>query len=272
MNNNYLEIKIDHVSNEVAEIIIAQLSDLGFSGFEESENMLLAFIDETAFNENEVAEIFTSKQLNFSKKVLAQRNWNDEWEKNFDPVTVDDFVTIRAHFHETAKNVAHEIIITPKMSFGTGHHATTYLMMQQMRTLNFEDKSVVDFGTGTGVLAILAEKLGASAIQAIDNDDWSIANAQENIERNSCKRISVRLSGMLEFNKKFDLILANINKNVILEHFKVLANSIVQNGQLLLSGLLQEDEADILFAASALHLKHKETIARQKWICIHFTN
>ncbi len=131
-------------------------------------------------------DLTSSLQLSFSKTIIEETNWNQVWESNFDPVIVDDFVAVRAHFHEPIKNVQHEIVITPKMSFGTGHHATTYMMMQQMRELDFAGKNVFDFGTGTGVLAILAEKLGAQKVIAIDNDDWSIENADENVKRNNC--------------------------------------------------------------------------------------
>ncbi|HRI20621.1 MAG TPA: 50S ribosomal protein L11 methyltransferase [Panacibacter sp.] len=272
MNSNYIEIKIENVSAEISEILVAQLSEIGFDGFEESENSLSAFIAEAGFKKAEVNEIIAAHQLTFIANTIVQKNWNEEWEKNFDPVIVDDFVTIRAHFHEQAKGVEHEIIITPKMSFGTGHHATTYMMMQHMRKLDFKNKTVFDFGTGTGVLAILAEKLGAVYILAIDNDEWSINNAQENIERNGCENIELQLCNTPELSRQFNLILANINKNVILEHFKILAESISANGHLLVSGLLQEDEADILLIASALQLKHMVTFGREKWISMYFVN
>ena len=272
MKSNYVHVTVEYVSVEQAEMLIAQLNELGFDGFEESENSLSAFIDETAFNEDDVNEIFTAQQLTFSKQVLEQKNWNEEWEKNFEPVTVDDFVTVRAGFHAPAKNVEHEIIITPKMSFGTGHHATTYMMMQQMRKLDFRNKSVFDFGTGTGILAILAEKLGAANVTAVDNDEWSISNAAENIAGNNCMNIQLQLCGSPVLLQQFDVILANINKNVILQFISVLEQGLAKNGHLLVSGLLAEDENDILLAASGLGLKHVVTISRDKWICIHFCN
>lgn len=272
MKSNYVQLTIDKVSAEQSEILIAQLSELGFDGFEESENSLAAFIDDAAFNQDDVNEIFAIHNLTFSKSVLEQKNWNEEWEKNFEPVMVDDFALIRAAFHEPAKNVEHEIIITPKMSFGTGHHATTYLMIQQMRGLNFKNKSVFDFGTGTGILAILAEKLGALSITAVDNDEWSINNAEENIAENNCKNIQLQLCEAPVLVKQFDVVLANINKNVILQFISVLETGLAINGHLLVSGLLAQDENDILFAASGLGLKHIVTVSRDKWICIHFCN
>ena len=244
--SNYTEIKIENISEEQSEILIAQLDEIGFNGFEEGENFLTAFIDEQNFDEDALQQIISAHHLSYQKNFIQQKNWNEEWEKNFDPVIVDDFVAVRAEFHQPIKNIEHEIIITPKMSFGTGHHATTYMMIQQMGTIDFNNKIVFDFGTGTGILAILAEKLGAKNIIAIDNDEWSINNAKENSERNNCKRIQLFLVSELPSTEKFDIVLANINKNVILQHVKELTNLLAQSGQLLMSGLLIEDETEIL--------------------------
>lgn len=269
--NNYIEIKIENISEEQSEMLIAQLNELDFNGFEEGENSLTAFIEEEKFDEEKLKQIISTHSLSYEKKFIQQKNWNEEWEKNFEPAIVDDFVAIRAEFHQPIKNVEHEIIITPKMSFGTGHHATTYTMIQQMRNIDFNNKTVFDFGTGTGILAILAEKLGAKNIIAIDNDEWSINNAKENVERNNCMCIQLFLSSILSSKEKFDVVLANINKNVILDNFKNLKNLLSQNGQLLVSGLLVEDEADIIAAAVKNKLKHTTRIGSNKWISIKFT-
>jgi ribosomal protein L11 methyltransferase len=156
------------------------------------------------------------------------------------------------------------------MSFGTGHHATTYMMIEQMRNIVFKNKTVFDFGTGTGILAILAEKLGAKSILAIDNDEWSINNAKENIEENNCRKIELVLTANLPQNK-FDIVLANINKNIILQYLKEIKDLLPANGQLLVSGLLSEDENDILNSALKFNLKHVNTSRRVKWISIKFT-
>ena len=169
MNNNYLQLQVNDIHAEQAEILIAQLSEVGFSGFEETADSLSAFINEAAFVEPVVAAIFESLKLEYAKTIIAETNWNESWEKNFDPVIVGDFAAVRAHFHAAIETVQHEIVITPKMSFGTGHHATTFMMMQRMKEVNFKNKTIFDFGTGTGILAILAEKLGAAKILAIDN-------------------------------------------------------------------------------------------------------
>jgi ribosomal protein L11 methyltransferase len=268
--NNYIEIKIENISAEQSEILIAQLDEIGFNGFEEGENFLTAFIEEKKFDEDELKQITLSHHLSFKKNFIEQKNWNEEWEKNFEPVIVDDFVGIRAEFHQSIKNVEYEIVITPKMSFGTGHHATTYMMIQQMRSVDFNNKTVFDFGTGTGILAILAEKLGAKNILAIDNDDRSIGNAHENIERNNCRNIQLLLRSRPTLSEKFDVVLANINKNVILEYFPTLINLLSENGQLFVSGLLVEDESDVLSAAVKGGLKLVNSICRDKWISIKF--
>ena len=268
--NNYIQINIEINNPQQSEMLIAQLSQSGFDGFEENENLLSAYIKEDAFNEADLREIIDQHQLKFSRSLIAQKNWNEEWEKNFEPVTIDDFVTIRAGFHPPSVNVEHEIVITPKMSFGTGHHATTFMMMQQMRSINFKDKLVFDFGTGTGILSILAEKLGATKVVAIDNDEWSINNAIENVETNHCKKILLNLSNKPIQKQQFDIVLANINKNVILQYLQVLKDALLPNGHLLVSGLLFNDEADILFTANKLQLKHIITTVRDKWILMWF--
>ncbi|MGZ8550441.1 MAG: 50S ribosomal protein L11 methyltransferase, partial [Chitinophagaceae bacterium] len=153
--NSYIQIEYQNISQEQSDLLIAQLSEIGFDGFEEEENKLKAFIDSNNFDETLLQDISTPLHVDFSKTVIEETNWNKVWESNFDPVIVDDFVAVRADFHEPIKDVELEIIITPKMSFGTGHHATTYMMLQQMIEEDFKDKIVFDFGTGTGVLAIL---------------------------------------------------------------------------------------------------------------------
>lgn len=234
---------------EKREILIAQLESIGFEGFEERENELIAYISliETDLHifENKVKEIFKFDSLS----IINEKNWNEVWESEFQPVTIKDlegnpFVYLRADFHEPNVNTPIELIITPRMSFGTGHHATTSLMISSMKELDFKGKTVMDFGTGTGVLAILAEKLGASSIYAIDNDEWSINNAADNIMENHSKPGVIELEKADEYpsNRKFDIILANINLNVILENLGRLCSSLIPGGTILLSGLLEKDE------------------------------
>jgi ribosomal protein L11 methyltransferase len=267
---NFIQIQIRNLSSQQSEILVAQLSEIGFDGFEEGENFLNAYIEDKKLDKDELQKIISSHQLSFKKKIIEQKNWNEEWEKNFEPVIVEDFVAVRAEFHQPIRNVQHEIIITPKMSFGTGHHATTYMMMQAMRNLNFKNKAVLDFGTGTGILAILAEKLGASSIIAIDNDEWSINNAKENIEKNQCKNIQLFLSNAPNSSRKFDIILANINKNVIITHFTFLSRILNKNGRLLVSGILHEDEPEMIDLSYKIGLKPIQTLRRNQWSSIEF--
>lgn len=241
------------------------MSDLGADGFEQTDDYLLAYFNEYTFKSYEVNQLL--KDHSFTLNTIKEQNWNEVWESNFQPVVVNAFCAIRAEFHEPITGVEHEIIITPKMSFGTGHHATTYMMIEQMRDIDFKSKSVFDFGTGTGILAILAEKLGAPSITAIDVDDWSIANAKENLERNECSRVSVSLSSQLP-QSKFDIILANINRNVILSYLPQLSDDLNKKSYLLLSGLLATDGEDIIKACSELGLKLLRQTERNNWISL----
>ncbi|MDE1193174.1 MAG: 50S ribosomal protein L11 methyltransferase [Arachidicoccus sp.] len=268
MIKHYIELFIDNISPETSGIIIAILNDEGFDGFEQTEFGLIAFIDAANFNQNKISKLAEEFSFSFRTEKVEEQNWNALWESNFEPVVVDDFVTVRANFHQIKKNTQHEIIITPKMSFGTGHHATTFMMMQQMRSLNFSGKKVYDFGTGTGVLAILAEELGATDILAVDNDDWSISNAQENIVANNALNIKIEKAESAAAGKDFDIVLANINKNVIIENADKLYTILNKNGQLLLSGLLKEDEKEITKIFSRLDLLPVNTLYNKQWICM----
>lgn len=263
---NSIQISIEG-NEEQQEILISQLSDFGADGFEQTDNYLIAYFNENVFKSYEVNELL--KEHVYTTKTIEEKNWNEEWEHNFQPVVVEDFCAIRAEFHEPIKKVEHEIIITPKMSFGTGHHATTYMMIEQMKDIDFNSKTVFDFGTGTGILSILAEKLGALKIEAIDVDDWSITNARENIERNNCTKISVNLSSQIP-EKSYDIILANINRNVILNYLPQLCNNLNHNCHLLLSGLLTSDEKGIVEACTKQNLRFVKRIERNKWISLLF--
>ena len=268
MMQNHVQYIFNLLTATEQEILMAELIEIGFDGFEEKENELIAYILQSLLNEDALNEILKKHPAAFSKKVIEEKNWNAEWESNFQPVVIDDKITIRAHFHQPIKNIKHDIIITPKMSFGTGHHATTYMMVEQLLQLNINNKTVFDFGTGTGVLAILSEKLGAKYITAIDNDEWSINNATENIQQNNCTKIELSLSAHLPSTEKFDIVLANINKNIITGNFKSLVNIMKPKAALVLSGLLETDDEDILNLASHNNLIHIETKRRDKWILL----
>jgi len=263
-----IQIDIQVTDEAVRETLIALLAEIGFDGFEELPNLLKAFIAEADFNNELLKEVLGNH--NYTKSTIEKQNWNLLWESNFEPVQVADFVGIRASFHPPFEGVTHEIIITPKMSFGTGHHATTYLVMEAMRALDFKGKSVYDFGSGTGILAILAEKLGAENILAVDNDDWCIENSIENIVINQCQRITIEKVSSAESNTQYELILANINKHIIIENITYLEQALAKGGTILLSGLLVEDQSDILKLGQDLGWKHQLTTQRNGWIMLQF--
>jgi ribosomal protein L11 methyltransferase len=259
-----IQISIE-ATEEQQEVLVSQLTEFGAEGFEQTEQQLIAYFSALHFNSyavNAALENYT-----FHTLMLEEQNWNAIWESNFQPVKVGDFCTVRADFHNPIPGTQHEIVITPKMSFGTGHHATTYMMIEQMETIDFENKQVFDFGTGTGILAILAEKLGAANIIAIDVDEWSITNAKENFERNSCLRIGVTQSSIIP-PQQFDIILANINRNVILHYLPQLKKALTPGGYILLSGLLTTDEEAVVSAASGLELILCTRNERNNWLSI----
>src|SRR4030095_4141134 len=254
---DYVKITFTDLQPEQKEILIAQLADAGYEGFEEKDTSLDAFINSKCFDKVILNEISFKYQTPYTKEKIAETNWNQVWESNFEPVIVNDYVAIRADFHKPITNTQFEIVITPKMSFGTGHHATTHMMIELMKELNFNGRSVLDFGTGTGILAILGEKSNAKNILAIDNDAWSIANAEENFKKNNCNKIILRKASDAFSEMKFDIILANINKNVIVKNLALLNGQLNKGGQILLSGLLEVDKDEILSVVTELNLKLK---------------
>ncbi|WP_176112911.1 50S ribosomal protein L11 methyltransferase [Sediminibacterium ginsengisoli] len=270
MNNHY-QVTVTTENTDLREIIIALLADAGFDGFEETESELKAYIPAELYDAAILEALLQPHQLAFTAELVEKQNWNAVWESNFEPVTINDFAGIRAHFHPPfGDTVQYEIVITPKMSFGTGHHATTHMVMQLMRDIDFSGKQVFDFGTGTGILAILAEKLGAGEVLATDNDDWCIENATENSMINNCGRITIKKVTDGKESGPFDIIIANINKNIILDNIAYLAAAVQPGGTVLLSGLLEQDEADILEAAGKHQWQHQITISRNGWIACSF--
>ncbi len=267
-----IEITIQVADTSIQEALVAELSVIGFDGFEELDEVLKAYIPEEQIDWNAVDLILNQYSLTYSKSIIEKQNWNALWESNFDPIQVGDFVGVRAGFHPQIPGVKHEIIITPKMSFGTGHHGTTYSVMQLMESIDFQGKSVFDFGTGTGILAILAEKLGASEILAVDNDPWCIENASENSSVNHCNNIDIQLFDTAYTNQQYDIVIANINKNIILDNLALLGKAVKPGGDVLLSGLLVMDESDILTACKTLGWVHQRTLTKEGWIALHLKN
>jgi ribosomal protein L11 methyltransferase len=300
MTKEYIQIAFDFNNQDQFELLVAQLANLGFDGFNEEElatginngvgmssvlgttaglgagaghckTFILRSDYEAQELDTELEIIFKQHHLKYSKSVIKEENWNAIWESNFEPVRVDDFVGIRAHFHpQFEPEVQYEIHITPKMSFGTGHHGTTYTVMQMMSEMNFKDKTVYDFGTGTGILAILAEKLGAVNILAVDNDEWCIENALENIQNNNSKTITIEKVESAAQNEHFDIILANVNRHIIEANMLALTAASKKAGQLVLSGLLIEDQSDMISLAAENGWNFISQKQRNGWICLLF--
>ncbi|MEN8966582.1 MAG: 50S ribosomal protein L11 methyltransferase [Polaribacter sp.] len=277
MDNIYIEYNFTVSPKEpTSEILIAELGNVGFESFVENEIGVTAYIQKEAYKENILEDIYILNSEEFSikytKNEVAQTNWNAEWEKNFTPIKVDDLVSIRAPFHENP-NLKYEIVIEPKMSFGTGHHETTHMMVQHLLQLDLENKKVLDMGCGTGILAIFAEMKGAKPIDAIDIDNWSYENSIENVSRNNCKNISVyEGDSSLLINKKYDVIIANINRNILLMDMKVYTNCLKENGILLLSGFYQEDIPIIDAEVSKYNLNLDTYIERNNWVALKYNN
>lgn len=258
------------------EVLVALLSEIDFESFQEIDSKLMAYIQKDLFRKEALDEIlndlknrpdFTlSSQINF----IEQQNWNAVWESQFEPVFVDDHLQILAPFHDSKEFKGKTIIIEPKMSFGTGHHQTTFLMCKEMFELDFENAKVLDMGSGTGILAILAEKLGASEIHAFDIEPWSVENCEDNSIKNQCVRIKNFLGDIDKVDGSFDYILANINKNVLKNHMKQYAEMLRASGTLLLSGFFQSDTEELKDFASNntltfIHMKEKEGWAMLKF-------
>lgn len=264
----YWKLAIQITSEIDREEAMAALLHMDWESFEEEEQFLLAYIPDENFSRSEVELYLKGKAWQFTLEQIAQQNWNAVWESNFAPVIVDDFVGIRAHFHAPIENVVHELHITPKMSFGTGHHATTHMMIQLMRPYDWQGKKVFDFGTGTGVLAILSEKLGAKDVLATDCDSWCMENAAENAAANNCNVIRLQLLDHAGVEGKFDFILANINRHILLENMKVLSEKLASDGRLFISGFLPEDISVLEEAYSKVGLCEDQVVYRDKWAAI----
>lgn len=270
--NNYLEFnfKIEPLQ-PWNEILMAELIEIGFDSFTEEHDGILAYIQKDLFKEEDLKALHLLQnpdiKISYTFHEMPNINWNEEWEKNFSPINIEGKVSIRAEFHEN-QNLPHEIIIQPKMSFGTGHHATTYLMIQQMLDLDFQNKSVLDMGCGTSVLAIFAKQQGAGKTVAIDIDEWSVENSKENAARNN---VDLEISQGTAENlgaENFDIILANINRNILISDIPTYVSVLNEGGKLLLSGLCFFDVDDILEVCTAQKLTLKKKLQREEWVSL----
>ena len=272
----YTELKCILPEEKVAfaELIMAQLGELGFESFEETDDGLLAYIPTTAFDPamlNDPLLWPEGVEVEYTWQAIPEQNWNAVWEENFEPVTIAGRCHIRAPFHPALPGIEYEIIIEPKMSFGTAHHETTALMIEYLLEENLGGLSILDMGCGTGVLAILALMRGAAAVTAIDNDEWAYRNSLENVEKNKSGSINVYLGDAALLNgKKFDFIIANINRNILLNDMEAYCNSLNKGGTLLMSGFYFEDLPVIKNSAISLGLNYKGHKERNKWVAACF--
>ena len=258
------------------EILIAELGYSGFESFVETEEGVVAYIQKDEWYETilEEIQILRSSEFKISYEIeeIEQTNWNAEWEKNFNPIVVDGICTVRAPFHQRS-GTKYDLIIEPKMSFGTGHHETTHMMIQHLLKGDLDGKIVLDMGCGTGVLAILAEKLGAIHIDAIDIDNWCYLNSLENVERNDCKHISVYEGDVaLLDGRNYDVIIANINRNILLQDISKYSECLNPHGVLYLSGFYEDDIPLIENECNRYMLKLNETLKRGQWVSLKFIN
>ncbi len=273
MEYTEFDIRLNEV-NPYADILVARLNEIEFESYSEVEGGIRAYVQTQLLDTDAAKEILSEisklTKVSFTINKVEQRNWNAEWESNYSPVVINDSCVIRAHFHNNFPALKYEIIITPKMSFGTGHHQTTLLMVNEMFNLDLKEKFILDMGSGTGVLAILASKLGARHLIAIDSDEWAFKNAKENSQLNNISNINFIHGDINDIgDTKFDVVLANISRNVILNDIEIYVDQMKDDGEILLSGFLKEDIPLILEKTGQLGLELVVVKNKDKWQMLH---
>ena len=272
---NYIEYDFTVSPTEMgAEILMAELAEVGFDSFVDTPTGIKAYIPKDSWNEQILQDIYllSNPEFTISYQIteIEQVNWNEEWEKNFSPIVVEDLCTVRANFHPVP-NTRYDIVITPKMSFGTGHHETTYMMLQQLLPLSLEGTKVLDMGCGTGILAIMAALRGARDITAIDIDPWCVENATENVQHNNCSFITIKEGDVsLITGEQYNLILANINRNILLSDIPAYTQALLPQGLLLVSGFYVEDLPAIKEKCQEVGLTYLSHIERNRWVSAKF--
>jgi ribosomal protein L11 methyltransferase len=270
---DYLELDIN-VDADFGEILMAELAEIGFDSFIETADGITAYVLSDLFDDRKtkmVIEQYAEKTaIHYNFRKIPKENWNQSWESNFSPIEVNQTIYVRATFHDSApETYKHEIIITPKMSFGTGHHETTSQVMQLQLEIDHQGKKVLDVGTGTGILAILASKLGATQIHAFDIDDWSVENTLENIELNNTSNISVVKGTIADQEiKPYDIVLANINRNILLDEIPQYVNFMIAGSIIVMSGFYEHDISDIEGLALKTGLKKIKQISKNNWAAV----
>lgn len=257
---------------EMQEILAALLAEYAFDSFDNDEQHLFAFVPTALYRKEEVLEVLQQLQQNelpFTVELVEEKNWNEEWEKNFEPVVINSHLSIRAPFH-SPQHTDMELVIEPKMSFGTGHHATTHMMCEMMLNMNFSGQQILDFGSGTGILSILASKLNALRVMGIDNEEWAVTNSIENAIRNNCDNLTFKLGEEELINEEFDIVLANINRHIILSNIDVITGAVKKGGILLISGILNTDEDEMKMELSKYQFKHIQTMQKDQWSAMHY--
>ena len=275
MPQNYIEYKFTVVPKDPwEEILFAALQELPFESFESNENSLMAYVPEALHYDNFLKTISlfenTAVSISFEKKIIEPINWNAKWESEFQPIEIGEDCVVRADFHP-AQGKPYELIINPKMSFGTGHHQTTHMMLEFALKENFKEKRVLDMGCGTGVLAILASMKGAVSVDAIDIDPWCIENTNENAQKNDCSTVNCFLGSSITLKTpSYDLIFANINRNILLEQITSYSEALYTRGVLLMSGFYQEDIVSLIECCNTNGLSLVEEKHRDNWRALKF--
>ena len=273
MEYTEFDIRLNEL-NPYADILVARLNEIEFESDSEVEGGIRAYVQTKLLDTDAAKEILSKisklTKMSFTINKVEQKNWNAQWESNYSPVVINDSCVIRAHFHNNFPALKYEIIITPKMSFGTGHHQTTLLMVNEMFNLDLKEKFILDMGSGTGVLAILASKLGARHLIAIDSDEWAFKNAKENSQLNNISNINFIHGDINDIgDTKFDVVLANISRNVILNDIEIYVDQMKDDGEILLSGFLKEDIPLILEKTGQLGLELVVVKNKDKWQMLH---
>ena len=275
MSNTFTSLTVQCPS-EITEILIAELSEAGFDTFLEDVGCFEAS-SVTGFIEAPIIEDILKHyqllyEIKFRWKSVEKQNWNKEWENHYEPVIIDDKCLIRADFHSSGKQYAYEILINPKMSFGTGHHETTSLVISLQMMIDHLDKCVLDVGSGTGILSIMAELLGARKIDACDIDEWAVENSRENIALNQCKNINIYKGNVqvINQNKIYDILLANINKNILIAEMNSYAKRIATDGILIISGFLNDDIPELENVAMNYGMNPSTQKIQNNWAALVF--